>query len=319
MREARRVDARAPPDEGESRLTLNTRHLSGVPSWPIILLAGMHSTGKTFTCVEASASPLIARTLWLGFGELDPDDYGSIPGSAVETVHHNGTVHGLTEKVNEIADLPDPEHGVNLIVIDSGTPVWESLTAGVQRAKVARGRDADNDKELWDAARAEWRALLAALRRHRGPSIITARFEETAIYVGDQATGERPWQVKAEKSLAYEVGAVIEMRTRGDYVLAGVKSASMQFNGPREWPDFTVDALWREMGLQGAVGDRVFAEPVTDPDGALDVSDRDWFAELKSTTTPAAVAALGADASRSKANRDVVAAIRKKSRQTTTK
>jgi hypothetical protein len=298
-------------------MALETRSLSGLPSWPVTLVAGTKSSGKTHLCVQASASPLISRTLWLGFGEMDPDDYGTIPGASVEVVSHAGTVKDLIEKVNEIADLPAPDEGVILIVIDSGTPVWETLSARVNAAKIARGPRAEGDKDLWDEARREWVSLLNALRRHKGPSIITARFEEATVYVGGEATDKKVWRVRAERDLPFEVGACIEMRERGEYLLTGVKSARMEFTTARWWPDFTMDALWREFGLaDGDVGERSFAKVITDPDAALDKTGRDWLAELEACHTIKQVTELGGQAS-GKAGKEVMTAIRRKTARLT--
>lgn len=299
-------------------MALETRSLSGLPSWPVTLVAGTKSSGKTHLCVQASASPLISRTLWLGFGEMDPDDYGTIPGASVDVVSHAGTVKDLIAKVNEIADLPVPDAGVILIVIDGVTPVWETISAGVQAAKVTRGPRVEGDKDLWDEARREWGSLLTALRRHKGPSIITARFEEATVYVGGEATDKKVWRVRAERDLPFEVGACIEMRERGEYLLTGVKSARMEFTQPRWWPDFTMDALWREFGLaDGDVGERSFAKVVTDPDAALDKTGRDWLGELAQAQTVKQVTELGGEAIAAKAGKEIMTAIRRKTSRLT--
>lgn len=308
------MDPRAPPNESESRMTLTTRKPTGEPAWPIILLAGQHDTGKTYTAIEASASPLVSTTYYVGYGEVDPDEYAIIPGADFEVVQHNGTVPGIIAVLNEIADLQEPFAAPNLIVLDSGSRYWDALTETVQRAKLARGpRGADeNDKDLWDAAKADWQAMLGALRRHHGPSIITARFEEAAVYVGGKITAEKAWRIRAEKGLAYDVQAVVEMPERGSYALTGVTSGRMKFAGRREWPEFTIEALWREMGLAGNVGRSHYVEPITTADANDDQSGRDWATELAGLTTADQVAKLGAEASAAKVSTAIRATIRKK-------
>lgn len=295
-------------------MTLTTRPPTGLPSWPLVLIAGQHDTGKTYTAIEASASPLVSRTLYVGYGEVDPDEYASIPGVSFEVVRHNGTVPGVLAVLNEIADLPVPDDGVILVIFDSSSRYWDTLGELVQRAKLARGPRAadDNDKDLWDTAKADWQAMLGALRRHRGPSIITARFEEAAVYIGGKLTAEKAWRIRAEKGLAYDVNAVVELPERGSYTLTGVKSGRMKFDGARPWPEFTVDALWREMALDVAVGPRSYADPVTATDANNDQSGRDWIAELAACTTTTQVARLGAQGTTAKVSNAIAAAIRKK-------
>lgn len=316
MREAGWAHPRPPRDEGEHRVTLETRKPTAKPSWPLTLVTGVAGSGKSWLGAEASASPLISRTLWIGYGELDPDDYGSIDGADFDIVAHDGTTRDVVAKINEIADMPTPDDGRPvLIVVDSGGRFWDVLYDGVQRAKSARGPRAENDSDndLWTPAHDEWQALLGALRRHNGPSIITARFAYSAVYVGGKANGEMAWRVQAEKGLPYDVDAVIEMRSRGDYTLSKVKSARMELPEPRSWPDFTIDALWREMGLADTeAGPRTFAKPVTNPNAALDRSGRNWNLELKACHSAAQVRALGAEASTARATDDVTVAIRRK-------
>ena len=57
---------------------LRTRRPSGKPSWPIVLIAGAEKAGKSWACAAASGSDLIGRTLWIGLGEDDPDEYANL-------------------------------------------------------------------------------------------------------------------------------------------------------------------------------------------------------------------------------------------------
>src|SRR5690606_14747062 len=84
-------------DEGMS--ALQTRKPSGLPSWPILLLAGREKAGKSWAAVSASASPLVGRTLYIGIGEDDPDEYSIIPGADFEIVVHDGTFPGILAAV----------------------------------------------------------------------------------------------------------------------------------------------------------------------------------------------------------------------------
>lgn len=74
-------------------MTLTTRKPTGLPSWPILLIAGVPKAGKSYACAAASASPLVGRTLWVPVGEDDPDELGGIPGADFDIVQHDGTCH----------------------------------------------------------------------------------------------------------------------------------------------------------------------------------------------------------------------------------
>lgn len=76
-------------------MTFQTRKPTGKPSWPLLLAAGGEGTGKSYLAAEASASDLIGKTYWLGYGEQDPDDYGNIPGADFDIVEHDGTIPTL--------------------------------------------------------------------------------------------------------------------------------------------------------------------------------------------------------------------------------
>ena len=62
-------------------MTLTTRKPTGLPAWPILLIAGVPKAGKSYACAAASASPLVGRTLWVPVGEDDPDELGGDPRS----------------------------------------------------------------------------------------------------------------------------------------------------------------------------------------------------------------------------------------------
>jgi hypothetical protein len=105
---------------------LNTRQPTGKPPWPILLLAGAEKAGKSYSAAEASASNLIGRTLWVGVGEDDPDEYGALPGARFEIVEHDGTYRGILAALTA-ALRSRPTGKPNLIVLDSATRLWDLL------------------------------------------------------------------------------------------------------------------------------------------------------------------------------------------------
>ena len=253
-------------------MSLTTRKPTGKPSWPILLLAGVEKSGKTYAAAAASGSDLIGRTIWVGIGEDDPDEYGAIPGARFEIAIHDGTYRSILSTLSlAVAELrQDSEPG--LIVVDSGTRLWNLLSDEAQDAANTRARakarrynrsepegDVTISMDLWNTAKQRWEHVMDVLREHQGPSIITARLDFTSV-VDDRGepTKERVWKVQAHKSLPFDVGATVEMTAPGEAYLTGVRSLRIRDAqvARKPMPKFNVDALWREMGLADDAGER---------------------------------------------------------------
>lgn len=251
-------------------MTIQTRQPTGKPPWPITLIAGGEKAGKSYAAALASASDLIDRTFWIGVGEDDPDEYGAIPGARFEIVPHNGTYREILGKVREAVTEPTPNGKPNLVVIDSGTRLWEMLSDEAQARANARRKGAKTDAEavigpdLWNRATNQWFDVMDALRAHNGPSIITARLDiVTVMDASGKPTKEKTSKVKAQKSLPYDVGVVIEIPERGQTYITGVRSLKydVQVGDKKPLPDFTMDNLWRMLGVDvdGATAPRQYS------------------------------------------------------------
>lgn len=264
---------------------LKTRKPTGETPWPILCIAGAEKTGKSWSCAVASSSDLIDRTLWVGIGEDDPDEYGRIPGARFEIVEHDGTYRGILGQLQAAAALPVGDRP-NLLVIDSGTRLWELLCDMAQREanqrearKRARANKPPSDEDvqitmdLWNVAKDRWQNVLDVLREHQGPSIITARLDEVTVLDGSgRPTQQKTLKVKAEKGLPYDVGATVQMPERGKAYLVGVRTTRMEVPDRMPLPGFTVDKLWRDLGLA--------AEPAGERrhSGANAQTDQAWLA-----------------------------------------
>jgi hypothetical protein len=247
-------------------MSIQTRKPTGKPPWPIVLLAGGEKAGKSYAAAEASASDLIDRTFWIGIGEDDPDEYGSIPGARFEIVPHNGTHVQILAKLEEAVKEPAADGKENLIVIDSGTRLWDMLSDEANARAVSRARakaekynrafstDAEVTigPDLWNRATGRWNDVMDLLRLHAGPSIITARLETVAV-MDDKGspTKDKIQKVKAQKSLPFDVGVVIEMPSRGEAYIGGVRSLKIDIPVGQKQPykNFTMDSLWRNLGI----------------------------------------------------------------------
>lgn len=243
-------------------MSIKTRQPSGRPAWPIMLIAGTEKSGKSYASAEASASDLVDRTFWIGVGEDDPDELGALDGARFEIVEHDSTYRSVLAAIEAIHAEPvtDKPH---LIVLDSGTRVWDMLSDEIQitanRRAARKGREVPEDgvrptMDLWNSAKQRWNHVLDALREHDGPVIITARLDETTVVDGEKPTKDKDWKVKAEKNLPYDVGVIVQLRGFGNAFLTGVRSLRIKRN-PSELtklPDFTVDGIWRGLGLADA-------------------------------------------------------------------
>lgn len=265
-----------------------TRKPTGMPPWPILLLAGMEKSGKSYSAALASSSDLVGQTWWIGVGEDDPDEYGNIPGARFEIVEHDGTYRDILAAIEWATAQPQVDGKPSLIVVDSMTKAWELLCdmaqeSATQRA-IAKARrsnkplpenpeEADINMDLWNVAKGRWGNILDALRAHQGPVLLTARLEEVAVMVNGRpaSDGAKAWKVKAEKGLPYDVGGIVEMPERGKAYLTGVRTTRMNVPEKLPLPGFTVDKLWRSLGLADTqVGDRAHAAVrVDDPSAVL--------------------------------------------------
>lgn len=247
---------------------LKTRKPTGLPSWPVLLVAGAEKSGKSWACAEASASTKIGRTLWLSIGETDPDAYGAIPGADFEIIEHDGSYGSILNALRAVAALP-AEEKPTLLVVDSMTRLWDLLTESAQVKAQQRaersgraGKEVSVSMDIWNTTKSHWQRLVKAILDHRGPVLLTARLEAvTVLDVNGKPTPLKADKIKTEKSLPYDVDGVIEMPERGKVFVSGVRSTVLQLAERREFPGFTVDGFWDQLGL-GRVAERVVSHPV---------------------------------------------------------
>jgi len=262
------TDSLTLPDNKQSApRARTTRRPTGKPSWPVTLLAGREKSGKSFQAALASASPLIDRTFWVGFGEQDPDAYGAIPGARFEIAEHDGSLRDLKETIRYINAEPvvDKPH---LLVIDSATRIWNTLGdkatyLAVKRGSVDRNGEPIVGMDLWNKVTREWMEIMTLVRQHNGPVILTARLD-TVTVMDDHGrpTKAKSEKVKGQKDLAYDVDAIVEMPARGTAELVGARSVIFNLTERTTIPDFTVEGLWRMLGLDiTATAQPTYAEP----------------------------------------------------------
>lgn len=299
---------------------------TGKPSWPITLIAGAEKTGKSYGAALAAASDLIAETYWVNIGEDRPDEYGLL--AKFKIADHDGTYRDILAAITEIAAMPAPATGQRLLVVDSMTRMWGLITDNAQATANARAiaaakkykRDAPTgdvsiSMDLWNVAKSQWGHIMDAIRAHQGPSIVTARLESVTVMDNEgKPTKEKQLKVQAEKSLPFDVGAVIEMPSRGETYISGVRSVRLNLLERTRVPEFTMDLFWRKLGLHDTeTGPRTHDAPVVEADTTVAPAaegERDWIADAQRIGSWTDGNRLVAAALASKVDEETVAVIR---------
>lgn len=230
---------------------LKTRKPTGKPPWPLQLIAGIEKSGKSYSCAEASASPHIGRTFWIGIGEDDPDEYGQIPGARFEIVEHDGSHAQILASVKAAVAEPSDPGKPNMIVVDSISNLWDLIEDDLQQ--IADGRKNNPGQitmDLWNKGKNRWRSVMDALRNHDGPVLLTARMDQVTVMKNGRPTNEKQWKIQAHKSLPFDVGVIVQMTDRGQAEITGARSLrhDVPMGERRPFPNFTVQALWEAFG-----------------------------------------------------------------------
>ena len=265
-------------------MTLQTRTPTGRPAWPMILLAGVEKAGKSWAAAEASASPLIGATYWISCGEDDPDELGRIGRFLI--VEHDGSYNAIVTAIREINALEQTDAKPTLLVLDSVSMVWSMITDEMQvianrraatkaerSGKKAPTDDVQISMDLWNKAAGRWRRLMDALKAHRGPVLLTARLAQVTIMANGEPTAEKDRKIEGHKTLPYDATVIVQLRSRADRYLTGVRSVTWQTEPDALLPfpaGRTVADVWELLGLEDAA-DRVHHAP----DGAASMAVED--------------------------------------------
>jgi hypothetical protein len=282
---------------------LRLRKPTGVTPWPIVVLEGAEKVGKTYEALRFSGNEHITDTWAIDLGEDSLDQYRDIPGARFEVIEHDGTWVDIMSQLE--AAVAESERiaeagGLPYLVVDTGTAEWNMLTAWVwdraKRTKTNRkilAEDPDAaikaSRNLWNDADTRHRAFWSALRRFRGPVVITARGKWVS------ATGEngqplpavngvqpKEYRVEGHKGLAFDAHAWVRFSRDEEPTIVGLRHVKYGIRPGRDKtrtiPDFTLDWLIFDLmdcqpGVNRARGsielsaDQVApGEEITDPD-----------------------------------------------------
>lgn len=246
-------------------MTIKTRKPTGKAPWPMLLVAGVQKSGKSYAAAAFSASDLIDRTFYIEVGEGSADQYGALPGARYEIVEHDGSWAGILAACK--AAVAEPANGKpNAIVLDSAGELWALLCDEQQTIATQRGKKTVT-MDQWNAAKKRWRQVIDALRAHIGPVILTARYEQVTVMANGQPTTDKEWKVRAEKDLPYECDGVITMTQVRQPFVAGMRTVafSMPKGGlaPKDPEAFSLDSFMRSLNIDG--GERVYIPRNEDP------------------------------------------------------
>ena len=251
----------------------NTRKPSGQPSWPLIFLAGMEGTGKTWAAAEATGMEAVGRAFFLEIGESMADEYINVPGANYEVIEHNGTFNDILGAVQWAASQPVEDGAFNLLVVDSLTELWTLLTDEAQeianrRRKPQPGQDSQITMDLWNRAKARLEAFWEALRTFHGPVLATARLELVTVVGSDgKPTGLKEWKVRCQKDAPFRAQVIVQARKPQEWTLTKIASTRLKLapGGEMPLPEFSVAKLLGEMGIDAGAKASTFI--TLDPSG----------------------------------------------------
>ena len=244
-----------------------TRRPTGKPPLPLILLSGVQKSGKTWLAAEATTLPYFGRRFWFEIGEDgEADRYGALDGADYEIVEHDGSYRDIYQALQWAVAQPRVDGKPNMIIIDSGSVLWDLLSEeqqlianrrAAEKAERSRrpfdtSRDATITPDQWNVANKRWRQVIKLLKSFDGLAIVTCRLDEvTVMDDAGNPTKDKTWKAKIQKETVNDVDAIIQLRDfRSAYVL-GVRSVPPIFrhDETRHLPDFSIGRFLEMLGV----------------------------------------------------------------------
>ncbi|AXQ64981.1 RecA-like DNA recombinase [Mycobacterium phage Renaud18] len=262
-------------------MSLKTRKPTGVPNWPMVLIEGPDSVGKSYQAAQFTGCNKTGQAYWLDVGEGAADEYINVPGADYLILDHDGSWQDILQQVREAATAAEGSDKPAVLVVDSMSNIWDMLKSWVNnRARNSKNGKrilaADPDAEikpapnLWNDANDRHHQFMNLLTRFPGIVILTAKGKETMAVdaEGRPVQGAKDYSVEANKNLPFRVNAHVRLSRDDPPMVVSFRSAT---NGlrpgvdrPQRYPDFTLEALiFDVMGLEKAQT-RDVTELVTD-------------------------------------------------------
>lgn len=255
-----------------------TRKPTGKASFPLILLAGVEGSGKTWAAVESTGMEQVDRAFFLEIGEGMADEYGSVPGADFEIISHDGTVQQIRQALAWAGQQPAADGKFNMLIVDSMSEVWSLLSDNAQaeadRRVKRKGRNvpeggAQITMDLWNRATDTWEGMIRQMHAFPGPVILTARLDVVTLMDNDgKPTKDKDWKIQAQKRLPYRVTVLMQARQPRVWTMTKIATTvpalqldpgkAMTFN------DFSVPKLLEKMGVTAGMESSTFQSPVVD-------------------------------------------------------
>ncbi|MFC1415414.1 AAA family ATPase [Streptacidiphilus cavernicola] len=269
---------------------LKLRQPTGIVPWPLILIEGEESAGKTYSAAQFSASERIGQTYWIDLSEGSADEYAAIPGARYMIIDHDGSYRDIVEQLRAVhaearrAALAGEPPVV--VVVDSASALWQMLKTWTTERARRSGRNAaklqadpddtfDIGMNLWNDATTRWMEVIHLLQTLPGIAIVTARGKQvTAVDEDGRPVVERgktvkDWRVQGQKDLAFDSSVWVRMFRDSDPQIIKARSLKLRIERGRALtvPDFTIeDLVFNRLGcstdsqprqITALVGDRV--------------------------------------------------------------
>jgi hypothetical protein len=258
-----------------------TRRPTGLPSWPLILVAGEGKTGKTYAAAEFTADERVGESFMLDLGEGSGDEYIGVPGARYELIEHDGTWISIITEVEAVRDYARAQLAAGAkpvcLIIDSMTAEWGMLSAWTdtraRRSKTNKkllAEDPDAEIEVghmyWNDANSRHNRLINICKTFPGIVILTAQETEKSQFGPDgrplKINGQPAPKVArpdAHKRLPADVTAWIRLSHEHPPVIVGLRSLKHNIQPgktkPEAWPDFSIARL--VFDYMGLTADRV--------------------------------------------------------------
>lgn len=274
------------------------RQPSGVANWPMVLLEGPDSVGKSYTAAQFTGCEKTGQAYWMDIGEGAADEYINVPGADYVVLEHDGSWADILTQIREAAAAEVGSDKPAVLVVDSASNVWDMLKAwtDTRARKSKNGRRilaADPDAEvsaapnLWNDANSRHHQFVKALQEFPGIVVLTARGKETVAMDKDgrPIPDVKDYSVEVNKYLPFRVGAHVRLSRDNPPVVVSFRSPT---NGlrpgvdkPQRYEDFTLEHLvFNVMGLKTAQTKGV-TDLVTDESALADEARRELGAFIR--------------------------------------
>jgi len=224
-------------------VSLATRTPTGEAGWPNLLVEGFEGAGKTHNCLRLSADPRIGDAYVIEVGERRADEYAALGDFVI--VEHDSHLRTIVPAIQEVIAQPPKGGKPNLLVIDSGTHLWdlvkrlaEKMAQGTKSAQKRLEDDPDAEIEIgpqtWNKATDRWWwSWVNDLRAWPGICLITARADEVVKMAnGRPVAGQTDYRVDIQKGTPFALDGTVRVRLGKPPLVTTAKS--LRFQVPSE-------------------------------------------------------------------------------------